>query len=194
MGIAASRSSVALLLLRIVVAKWHTRLLRAVVLVTMISCFVTTVLLFLQCKIMPSDWKQTSSDQCCWIGFTNIALTIGGMLRWALLWYLRLFSYRVSSMVCHCRPGACSPCMVYCATVAHQTKAEDHYCMWPFAGHISNFVLYFAHCSVDFPIISARLPPHRITNIGVVIIRRMPINCLRLHTNTPTSLSSLCSW
>lgn len=194
MGIAASRSSVALLLLRIVVAKWHTRLLTAVVLVTMISCCVTTVLLFLQCKIMPSDWKQASSDQRCWIGFTNIALTIGGMLRSALLWYLRLVSYRLSSMVCHCRLGACSPCMVYFTTIAHQTKAEDHYCMWPFAGHISNFVLYFAHCGVDFPIISARLPPHRITNIGVVIIRRMPINCLRLHTNTPTSLSSICSW
>jgi hypothetical protein len=62
MGIAASRSSVALLLLRIVVAKWHTRLLTAVVLVTMISCCVTTVLLFLQCKIMPSDWKQAVSQ------------------------------------------------------------------------------------------------------------------------------------
>lgn len=81
MGIAASRSSVALLLLRIVVAKWHTRMLRAVVIVTMISCCVTTLLLFLQCKILPLDWKQTSSDQRCWPGFTKIALTLGGMLK-----------------------------------------------------------------------------------------------------------------
>ena len=50
MGIAASKSSVAVLLLRIVVLKWHRWLLWFCIVSTTTWCTVTTVLLFLQSK------------------------------------------------------------------------------------------------------------------------------------------------
>jgi len=51
MGIAVSKASVALLLLCIVVNKWHIYLLWATIATTTLLCCITMTLLFLQCSL-----------------------------------------------------------------------------------------------------------------------------------------------
>jgi hypothetical protein len=78
MGIAASKGSVALFLLRIVVRKWHIALLWACILSTTICCIITTTLLFLQCRPSAFLWDRTIEGGICWLDFEKVGLTMGG--------------------------------------------------------------------------------------------------------------------
>ncbi|PVH93927.1 hypothetical protein DM02DRAFT_694622 [Periconia macrospinosa] len=77
MGIAASKGSVALFLLRIVIHKWHVVALWFCIVSTTIMCTVTTVLLFVQCKPTAFLWDQTIPGGVCWLNFTIVGLTMG---------------------------------------------------------------------------------------------------------------------
>ncbi|KAJ4299640.1 hypothetical protein N0V90_004886 [Kalmusia sp. IMI 367209] len=77
MGIAASKSSVAVFLLRIVVTKWHKALLWFCIVSTTILCIITTTLLFLQCRPAAFLWDPTIEGGYCWLNFTRVGLTMG---------------------------------------------------------------------------------------------------------------------
>ena len=78
MGIAASKASVALFLLRIVLRRWHIALLWSVIVSTTIFCTITTALLFLQCKPVSFLWDPTIPGGYCPIDFTEIGISMGG--------------------------------------------------------------------------------------------------------------------
>ncbi|KAF2623176.1 hypothetical protein BU25DRAFT_442785 [Macroventuria anomochaeta] len=77
MGIAASKASVALFLLRIVLRRWHIALLWSVIISTTIFSTITTALLFLQCKPVSFLWDQTIPGGHCPINFTDVGLSMG---------------------------------------------------------------------------------------------------------------------
>lgn len=78
MGIAASKSSVAVFLLRIVIFKWHKALLWFCILSTTILCTITTTLLFVQCTPTAFLWDPTIEGGVCWLNFTHVGLSMGG--------------------------------------------------------------------------------------------------------------------
>lgn len=78
MGIAASKSSVALFLLRIVLLKWHKAILWFCIVSTTLMCTITTTLLFLQCRPAAFLWDHTIEGGVCWLDFTSVGLTMGG--------------------------------------------------------------------------------------------------------------------
>ncbi|KAF2633276.1 hypothetical protein BU25DRAFT_464217 [Macroventuria anomochaeta] len=77
MGITVSKASIALLLLRIVVKKWHVLVLWGTIISTTLFCCVTTILLFLQCKPAAFLWDHSIEGGYCWLTFTDIALAMG---------------------------------------------------------------------------------------------------------------------
>ncbi|KAF2186545.1 hypothetical protein K469DRAFT_749640 [Zopfia rhizophila CBS 207.26] len=77
LGIAASKGSVALFLLRIVVKKWHVAILWFCIASTTILCIITTTLLFLQCKPMEYLWDRKIAGGYCWLNFTIVELFMG---------------------------------------------------------------------------------------------------------------------
>ncbi|KAF2247694.1 hypothetical protein BU26DRAFT_487386 [Trematosphaeria pertusa] len=77
MGIAASKSSVALFLLRIVLLKWHKAILWFCIVSTTLMCTITTTLLFLQCRPAAFLWDHTIEGGVCWLDFTSVGLTMG---------------------------------------------------------------------------------------------------------------------
>ncbi|KAF1364275.1 hypothetical protein EJ07DRAFT_98561 [Lizonia empirigonia] len=77
MGIAVSKASVALFLLRIVLRRWHIVLLWSVIITTSIFCTITTTLLFLQCKPVAFLWDETIPGGYCPITFTDVGLSMG---------------------------------------------------------------------------------------------------------------------
>jgi hypothetical protein len=79
MGIAASKGSVAIFLLRIVLKKWHIALLWFCITSTTVLCIITTTLLFMQCKPTAFLWDQTIEGGYCWLNFTQVGLTMGCM-------------------------------------------------------------------------------------------------------------------
>jgi hypothetical protein len=79
MGIAASKASVALFLLRIVILKWHKALLWRCMLLTALLCVVTTVLLYMQCRPVAFLWDHTIQGGDCWLTFAPVGLAMGGM-------------------------------------------------------------------------------------------------------------------
>jgi hypothetical protein len=79
MGIAASKASVALFLLRIVLRRWHIALLWGIIVSTTAFCTITTILLFLQCKPVSFLWNPTIPGGHCPINFTDVALTMACM-------------------------------------------------------------------------------------------------------------------
>jgi hypothetical protein len=79
MGIAASKGSVAIFLLRIVLKKWHIALLWFCITSTTLLCIITTTLLFMQCKPTAFLWDQTIEGGYCWLNFTQVGLTMGCM-------------------------------------------------------------------------------------------------------------------
>lgn len=84
MGIAVSKASVALLLLRIVVKKWHIYLLWATIATTTLLCCITTTLLFLQCSPAAFLWDRDTDGGFCWLNFTDVALVMGGSFSWPI--------------------------------------------------------------------------------------------------------------
>jgi hypothetical protein len=78
MGIAASKASVALFLLRIIVRWWHRALLWSIIVSTTIFSIITTALLFLQCKPVSFLWDPTIPGGHCPINFTDVGLSMGG--------------------------------------------------------------------------------------------------------------------
>ncbi|KAJ4352018.1 uncharacterized protein N0V89_007364 [Didymosphaeria variabile] len=77
MGIAASKASVAVFLLRIVIFKWHKALLWFCIVSTTILCTITTTLLFLQCRPAAFLWDPTIEGGVCWLNFTHVGLSMG---------------------------------------------------------------------------------------------------------------------
>lgn len=77
MGIAASKGSVALFLLRIVLKRWHIALLWFCIVTTTILCTITTTLLFVQCRPTAFLWDRTIEGGYCWLNFTTVGLTMG---------------------------------------------------------------------------------------------------------------------
>lgn len=77
-GIAVSKASVALFLLRIVLRKWHIALLWSVIVSTSIFSIITTTLLFLQCKPVSFLWNPTIPGGHCPINFTDVGISMGG--------------------------------------------------------------------------------------------------------------------
>ncbi|KAH7066270.1 hypothetical protein BKA63DRAFT_158866 [Paraphoma chrysanthemicola] len=77
MGIAASKGSVAIFLLRIVLKKWHIALLWFCIASTTVLCIITTTLLFVQCKPTAFLWDQSIEGGYCWLNFTEVGLTMG---------------------------------------------------------------------------------------------------------------------
>jgi hypothetical protein len=77
MGIAASKGSVALFLLRIVLKKWHIVFLWFCIVSTTICCIITTTLLFVQCKPSAFLWDQSIEGGYCWLNFTQVGLVMG---------------------------------------------------------------------------------------------------------------------
>lgn len=78
MGIAASKSSVALFLLRIVLNAWHKAILWFCIISTTILCIITTTLLYAQCRPTAFLWNHTIPGGYCWLDFTKVGLTMGG--------------------------------------------------------------------------------------------------------------------
>ena len=78
MGIAASKASVALFLLRIVLRRWHIALLWGVIISTAIFSTITTTLLFLQCKPVSFLWDPTIPGGHCALNFTDVGISMGG--------------------------------------------------------------------------------------------------------------------
>ncbi|KAF2647713.1 hypothetical protein K491DRAFT_614136 [Lophiostoma macrostomum CBS 122681] len=76
-GIAASKASVALFLLRIVILKWHRALLWFCILSTTVLCVTTTVLFYMQCRLVAVLWDRKIQGGICWLDFTPIGLTMG---------------------------------------------------------------------------------------------------------------------
>lgn len=81
MGIAASKSSVAVFLLRIVIDKWHKVVLWLCIITTTIWSIITTIWLFVQCIPYAYLWDWTIEGGYCWINFTRVAICMGGKLR-----------------------------------------------------------------------------------------------------------------
>jgi hypothetical protein len=79
MGISASKASVAIFLLRIVLKRWHIALLWACITSTTVLCIITTTLLFVQCKPSAFLWDHTIEGGYCWLNFTQVGLIMGGM-------------------------------------------------------------------------------------------------------------------
>lgn len=77
-GIAASKGSVAIFLLRIVIKRWHIALLWFCIASTTVLCVITTMLLYLQCRPTRFLWDQTVPGGYCWLNFTQVGLTMGG--------------------------------------------------------------------------------------------------------------------
>jgi hypothetical protein len=77
LGIAASKGSVALFLLRIVIRKWHVAVLWACIASTTILCVITTTLLFVQCRPTAFLWDRTIVGGVCWLDFEKVGLTMG---------------------------------------------------------------------------------------------------------------------
>ncbi|XP_014555731.1 hypothetical protein COCVIDRAFT_38603 [Bipolaris victoriae FI3] len=77
MGIAASKGSVALFLLRIVVKQWHVGILWFCIISTTILCVITTALLYAQCIPTAFLWDRTIEGGHCWLNFTPVGLTMG---------------------------------------------------------------------------------------------------------------------
>jgi hypothetical protein len=88
MGIAASKGSVAIFLLRIVIKKWHITLLWFCIASTTTLCIITTTLLFLQCRPTAFLWNHTIDGGYCWLNFTQVGLAMGGMFHY-------MFDYNV---------------------------------------------------------------------------------------------------
>jgi hypothetical protein len=78
LGIALSKSSVAVFLLRIVVRRWHVYVLWFCIVSTSILCIITTTLLFLQCKPTAFLWDHSIEGGVCWLNFTHVGLSMGG--------------------------------------------------------------------------------------------------------------------
>jgi hypothetical protein len=79
LGIAASKASVALFLLRIVTARYQKTLLWTCIIVTSLLCMITTILLFVQCRPAAYLWDQNIPRGYCWLNFTPLGITTGGM-------------------------------------------------------------------------------------------------------------------
>ncbi|KAF1967959.1 hypothetical protein BU23DRAFT_481807 [Bimuria novae-zelandiae CBS 107.79] len=77
MGIAASKSSVAVFLLRIVVEKWHKALLWFCIASTTVWCTVTTILLFVQCEPAAFLWDREIEGGVQRFDFTPVGLCMG---------------------------------------------------------------------------------------------------------------------
>jgi len=77
MGIAASKGSVALFLLRIVIKRWHIAILWFCIASTTVLCIITTTLLYTQCVPSAFLWDQTIEGGYCWLNFTEVGLTMG---------------------------------------------------------------------------------------------------------------------
>ncbi|CAI6334873.1 unnamed protein product [Periconia digitata] len=77
MGIAASKGSVALFLLRIVNYRWHKIVLWLCIVSTTTLCVITTILLFVQCKPTAFLWDRSIEGGVCWLNFTVVGLTMG---------------------------------------------------------------------------------------------------------------------
>ncbi|KAF1955010.1 hypothetical protein CC80DRAFT_382070, partial [Byssothecium circinans] len=77
MGIAASKGSVALFLLRIVVFKWHKAVLWFCIISTTVLCTITTTFLYTQCTPTAFLWDKSLAGGKCWLDFTDIGLTMG---------------------------------------------------------------------------------------------------------------------
>ncbi|KNG49035.1 hypothetical protein TW65_04017 [Stemphylium lycopersici] len=77
MGIAASKGSVALFLLRIVAKRWHVAILWFCIVTTTILCTITTSLLYAQCIPTAFLWDRTIQGGYCWLNFTQVGLTMG---------------------------------------------------------------------------------------------------------------------
>jgi hypothetical protein len=77
MGIAASKGSVALFLLRIVLKRWHIAILWFCIVSTTVLCIITTTLLYTQCVPSAFLWDQTIKGGYCWLNFTEVGLTMG---------------------------------------------------------------------------------------------------------------------
>lgn len=77
MGIAASKSSVAVFLLRIVILKWHKWLLWFCIISTTIWCTITTILLFCQTTPTAFLWDRTIVGGKQNFNFTPIGLSMG---------------------------------------------------------------------------------------------------------------------
>jgi len=78
LGIAISKASVALFLLRIVVLRWHKMLLWLCIIITSALCVITTILLFVQCKPAAFLWDTSIEGGYCWLKFTPVGITTGG--------------------------------------------------------------------------------------------------------------------
>lgn len=78
MGIAASKASVAVFLLRIVILKWHKAFLWFCIVSTTLWCTVTTILLFLQTKPTAFLWDHMIPGGVQRFDFTPVGLSMGG--------------------------------------------------------------------------------------------------------------------
>ena len=74
---AASKGSVALLLLRIVLQKWHKAVLWFCIILTTIMSISTASLFLLHCRPTAYLWDPVI-DGICWLTFEPIAITWGG--------------------------------------------------------------------------------------------------------------------
>ena len=93
MSVASSRVSIALLLLRIVVNKWHITILKVIVLMTTLLYCVTTILLFVQLKVSSPHQEQAVLNTNRWTLLTIVVMIAGGTLRSGYTPSRRLLKY-----------------------------------------------------------------------------------------------------
>jgi hypothetical protein len=79
-AISASKSSVAVFLLRIAVKRWHSAVLWFAMVSLAIMCFFCALLNYLQCFPIEHAWNVTIPAKC-WMSVTPLAITTGGQHR-----------------------------------------------------------------------------------------------------------------
>ncbi|KAH8590118.1 hypothetical protein B0O99DRAFT_635667 [Bisporella sp. PMI_857] len=101
-GIATSKASVAIFLLRITVVQWHRWVLYAVMVGVAVPCFFCALFDFIRCDPIAAVWNPTLPAKC-WVsteGFTALSITVGvasaaadfvlAALPWFTLWNLQM--------------------------------------------------------------------------------------------------------
>ncbi|CZR60696.1 related to integral membrane protein pth11 [Phialocephala subalpina] len=101
-GIATSKASAAVFLLRITIIQWHRWILHFLIVAVAVPCFLCALFDFIRCDPVAHVWNPTI-DAKCWIsteGFTTLSITVGvssawadlvlAILPWFILWNLQM--------------------------------------------------------------------------------------------------------
>lgn len=198
MGIAASKSSVAVFLLRIVVLKWHKALLWLCIVSTTIWCIVTTTLLFLQCSPTAFIWDRSIAGGFQRYDFTPVGLAMGAwsasmdfvlaILPWHVIMGLNMKRKEKLTVACGLSLGTLYVFLLflYVSLISLLSYSEFNMAQ---CGHL----LHHPHLRAPSPILRRRVHLRYRPDAPVVIHRGLRHRHLRVHTHPTSTLRTHCS-